>query len=169
METATQTQPAAGSHSVNIKPNDSRCRFWSKIIRAGKPLPVPAACTGANDIPGDYARPGDEELFEGDMWLKGEARHHIKRRGWWYRIYIATKSGELVSIGCSNFSDHKAQLKARGLPPHLLTGSGEIAAMIRIAHGYRLGLYPEHDAKPEAAPEAEAANDAATPEHAAAA
>lgn len=31
-------------------------------------------------------------------------------------------------------------MKAAGLPAHLLPGSGEIAAIVRIAHGLRAGL-----------------------------
>ena len=55
------------SASVTSKPQDSRCRYWCKIIRAGAPLPTPSAVTCANDVPGPYLRHGDEELFAGDF------------------------------------------------------------------------------------------------------
>lgn len=33
-----------------------------------------------------------------------------------------------------------AHLKTAGLPAELLTGSGDVAACVRIAHGLRLGM-----------------------------
>ena len=40
----------------------------------------------------------------------------------------------------SGFGVQKQQLKQQGMQPDLLMGSGDIAAMVRIAHGVRMGL-----------------------------
>lgn len=128
------------SYSVTIKPIDSRCRHWAKIIRAGQSLPLPIAVQGANDIPVPYANDGDEELLPGDVLFEGEANHHSRNdRGWTYFISAVTIEGEFVVL-TSGFSVQKAELKAQGMAPELLMGSGDIAAMVRIAHGLRAGL-----------------------------
>lgn len=124
------------SVSIHIKPTDSRCRFWGKLIRAEQsPLPSPSDVRGANDIPGAYIR-GEEELCEGDMILTGEANHHRRTdRGWTYNIGIV-HGDELVYVEVS--AETKAAIKALGASTDLLKGAGECAAMVRIAHAYRL-------------------------------
>jgi hypothetical protein len=128
------------SHSVTIRPIDSRCRHWAKIVRAGHGLPLPVDVRGANDIPVPYANLGDEELMPGDVLFEGEANHHRRTdRGWTYCIQVVTHHGELLLLQ-SGFSAAKAALKAQGMVPEMLKGSGDIAAMVRIAHGVRAGL-----------------------------
>ena len=128
------------SHSVNISPIDSRCRHWAKIVRAGQKLPLPVLIRGASDIPVPYANNGDEELLPGDVLFEGEANHHSRTdRGWSYSISFVTNDGELNSLW-SGFSAQKAELKKQGMGSDLLTGSGDIAGMVRIAHGVRAGL-----------------------------
>lgn len=126
------------SVSIKIGPRDSRCRYWAKVIRAGQPLPLPSAVDGANDIPAPYLRHGEEELFPGDVLIEGEANHHVKARGWTYWVYTCSPDGDLVSHEPS--SKVKAAMKAAGLAPDLLPGSGDVAACVRIAHGIRAGL-----------------------------
>lgn len=95
---------------------------------------------GANDIPVAYANNGDEELLPGDVLFEGEANQHRRTdRGWTYYIRAVTHEGEFISLR-SGFSAQKTELKAQGMAPDLLTGSGDIAAMIRIAHDMRAGL-----------------------------
>ncbi len=128
------------SHSVEIRPHDSRCRYWAKISRAGDPLPLPCDVEGANDIPGSYLHRGDEELQAGDVLFEGESNHHRRTdRGWSYCVTCAMPSGDLVCL-FSGFSEEKRLLKAQGMSPELLKGSGDIAAMVRIAHAVRLGM-----------------------------
>ena len=128
------------SYSVTIKPIDSRCRHWAKIVRAGQALPPPVDVQGANDIPVPYANPGDEELMPGDVLFEGEANHHRRTdRGWTYWIRAVTNDGNFLSLR-SGFSAQKTEMKVQGMAPNLLTGSGDIAAMVRIAHGLRAGL-----------------------------
>lgn len=126
------------SASVTIAPIDSRCRYWAKIIRAGSPLPLPSAVDCAAAVPGAYLRRGDEEIFEGDFLIEGEEVHHVRNRGWCYRITRVQADGVERRIRPS--AERKASLKAQGLAPELLSGSGDIAACIRIAHGLRAGL-----------------------------
>lgn len=130
------------SLSIEIAPRDSRCRHWTKVIRADRPLPVPSAVAGADSIPGPYARDGLDELLPGDIIIDGEANHHRRfDRGWTYQVRALTPSGRdtgwVVPSG-----EIKAALKAAGLPVPLLPGSGEVAACVRIAHAIRLGLFP---------------------------
>lgn len=128
------------SHSVKFGPIDSRCRYWAKISRAGQVLPLPENVQGADDITGPYLRRGEEELMTGDVLFEGEANHHRRTdRGWTYWVTIVLPSGELVRLQ-SGFSAHKRELKVQGMAPELLKGSGDVAAMVRIAHGVRLGL-----------------------------
>ncbi len=128
------------SYSVVIKPMNSRCRHWAKIVRAGQELPLPVFVQGANDIQVPYANCGDEELFPGDALFEGEENHHRRTDlGWTYFITIVTNDGEVLTLE-SGFSTEKAALKAQGMAPELLKGSGDIAAMVRIAHGLRAGL-----------------------------
>jgi hypothetical protein len=126
----------ATSCDFSARPNDSRCRYWAKIVRKGEPLPLPASVSGANGVPGEYLRPGDEELFEGDLAFEGEARHHRKQRGWDYNLFIV-RNGELVSLASDANRDVKAKLREMG-ETDLLPGSGEVAALVRRAHLYRL-------------------------------
>ena len=128
------------SHSVSIKPIDSRCRYWAKIVRSERALPMPACVQGANDIPGSYLQRGEEELLPGDVLFEGEANHHRRNdRGWTYWLAYVTKDGELMRY-CSCFGAAKVQMKAQGMAPELLKGSGDVAGMVRLGHGLRAGL-----------------------------
>jgi hypothetical protein len=127
------------SHSIKIKPLDSRCRYWAKIVRGGNPLPHPCNVSSAADIPSQYLNQGDEELLPGDVLFEGEANHHTRTdRGWTYFIRAVQEDGSLLTLR-SGFSAQKMELKAQGMPIEYLTGSGDVAAMVRIAHGLRLG------------------------------
>ncbi len=126
------------SASVTIEPEDSRCCYWAKIIRDGQPLPLPSAVSGASDVPGAYLRSGDEELLQGDVLIEGEEMHHRKNRGWCYRITWVRADGTAHRIRPT--VERKAAMKAAGMNVALLTGSGDIAACIRIAHGLRAGM-----------------------------
>lgn len=125
------------SHSVNVLPFDSRCRYWAKVIRANEPLPLPADVRGASDIPARYVQNGEEELLPGDILFEGEANHHRRTdRGWSYWLTAVTQEGHLLRFS-SGFGKQKAELKAQGMARDLLKGSGDIAGMVRIAHGLR--------------------------------
>jgi len=124
--------------SVRVGPADSRCRWWAKIVRAGTALPMPSEVSGASDVPGPYLRQGEDELMPDDIIIEGEERDYRKNRGWYYRIGWAGNDGKVVWVAPD--SEAKAKLKAAGLPIHLLPGSGEVAACVRIGHGRRLGL-----------------------------
>lgn len=127
------------SASVRVVPGDSRCRYWAKIVRASVALPLPSAVEGANDIPSNYLKRGEEELFPGDIFIEGEANHHRNNRGWSYWITYCDSEGLARSIRNPG-ANEKAALKAAGLPTELLAGSGGVAAAVRFAHGVRLGL-----------------------------
>lgn len=124
------------SVSVRIAPRDSRCRYWAKVVRAGQPIPAPSAVSGANDIPVLYARKGEEELLPGDVLIEGEEVSHRKARGWSYQVtFVHNGEAHTTTPGGA-----KAAMKAAGLPAELLTGSGDVAACVRIVHGLRLGM-----------------------------
>lgn len=129
------------SESVEVRPCDSRCRYWAKIVRANRTLPLPVNVEGANDIPGAYLARGDEELMIGDVLFEGEANHHRRTdRGWTYIIQILDANGDLQFVKSGQFGKQKIALKAQGLHPELLAGSGDVAAMVRIAHAVRHGF-----------------------------
>lgn len=124
------------SVSIKVKPVDHRCKFWAKIIRAGVELPLPQNVASANDIPGRYLKLGDEEMEEGDIIMEGESNHHTKNRGMSYNIG-AVIDGKLRYF--PHDSGAKAAMKAHGMPVELLKGAGDVAAMVRTAHGIRSG------------------------------
>ena len=128
------------SHSVEILPYDARCRYWAKIVRAGMPLPSPSLVSGANDIPSAYLQKGEDELLPGDVLFEGEANHHRSNRGWSYWVTYVTEAGDLVKIGHQDFGDIKVLFKQQGMEPDYLKGAGDVAAMVRIAHGLRMGM-----------------------------
>ncbi|MDO8905967.1 hypothetical protein [Hydrogenophaga sp.] len=137
------------SHSVKCKPNDSRCRYWAKIVRAEQSLPLPAEVQGANDIPSPYLRRGEEELMAGDVLFEGEANHHRRTdRGWTYAVSLALPDGRFLCL-TSGFGAQKLLLKEQGMAPEQLKGAGDVAAMVRIAHGMRLGLSLTEDCAPQ--------------------
>lgn len=118
---------------------DSRCRYWGKVLEVDQPLPQPEAVSGASDIPSEYVRRGDTlTLFEGDVVIEGEENHHRKKRGWSYRLGIVQANGEIQWDPMSNFQA-KAALKASG-EKDLMKGRGDIAHCIRVLHCIRMGL-----------------------------
>lgn len=129
-------EPSPVSVSVKIAPRDFRCRYWAKVIRANQPLPLPSAVDGANDIPSLYARRGEEELMSGDVLIEGEEVSHRKARGWSYWVTFV-HNGEACT---TTPGGTKAAMKAAGMPAELLTGSGDVAACVRVVHGLRLGM-----------------------------
>jgi len=135
----TTTASASASASVQIKPADSRCKYWSKIIRAGSSLPLPSASGGASDIAAPYLRNGDDEIFPGDILIEGEANHHRHARGWSYWVTYCDSNGALHRIKNPGTAE-KMALKTAGLPAEYLPGSGQLAACVRYAHGVRLGM-----------------------------
>jgi hypothetical protein len=111
-------------------------------------VPLPGNVAGANDITGPYLQRGEEELLAGDVLFEGESNHHRRTdRGWTYWVTCVLANGELIEL-VSGFGTQKKELKRQGMAPELLMGSGDIAAMVRIAHGVRLGLTITADASP---------------------
>lgn len=118
------------------RPSDSRCKFWSKVVRATDSLPPPSSVDGAGSIPGPYLRTGaDVELEDGDFVFEGEEVSHRKSRGWVYNFGIVL-GGQIRWIS----DDERAQAKDlwRLVGRRDMTaGSGEHAAMVRAAHWLR--------------------------------
>ena len=129
------------SVSVICKPSDSRCRYWALKCRADQALPAPQDLYGAESLrkalPQAWLK-GDTELFAGEFIFVGEENHHRKTRGWSYALWWVDAAGNLV--GRTPNTDTKLKLKAAGIDPQLLRGSGDVAAMVRLAHGIRAGL-----------------------------
>ena len=79
-------------------------------------------------------------MFPGDVLFEGEANHHARAdRGWSYWLAYVTEDGNFLRYR-SGFGPAKAEMKAQGLAPELLTGSGDVAGMVRLAHGLRAGM-----------------------------
>lgn len=132
--------PTTATVSVDIRPLDSRCRYWAKIVRANVDLPIPSDVDRAVDINTPFLSRGEEELFPGDVLFEGEANHHKRNdRGWTYWVSFVDTDGTLLCFQ-SGFGALKATAKAQGLPPHLLAGSGDVAGATRVAHALRLGI-----------------------------
>jgi hypothetical protein len=133
------------SASYVCKPQDHRCRYWAKVIRAEANVPMPEHVVGANDVPGNYLRTGDDvELFVGDFLLEGEAVSHKSQRGWTYELRAVARrmSDDKLMVCTLNFgSDTKDKIRAAG-DKELLKGSGDVAAMIREICARRLGYVP---------------------------
>lgn len=101
---------------------------------------MPEFVASASSLPGHYLSQGEEELMPGDVLFEGEANHHRRTdRGWTYWITYVDLEGNLHRLE-SGFGQQKAQLKEQGMKPDFLKGAGDIAAMVRIAHGIRQGL-----------------------------
>jgi hypothetical protein len=112
------------------------------VLASDTVLPLPADVRGANDIPAEYLRAGDEvELFEGDWLLEGEEVSHRRRRGWVYDLR-RVEGGELVSYSFRH-SAVKAFLRKLGTIKPILGGVGDVAAMIRCIHATRMGYTAE--------------------------
>jgi hypothetical protein len=134
--------PILSNHSVSIdiEPDDTRCRYWAKRIDAATVLALPPEVNGAKDIPGAFLSQGEDELAVGDFLIEGEQVHHRHpERGWTYRIGYMGIDGALQ--GVTPTKEHKAALKTAGMPVEYLKGAGELAACVRIIHGLRMGLH----------------------------
>ncbi|MBL8297915.1 MAG: hypothetical protein JNN30_06135 [Rhodanobacteraceae bacterium] len=128
------------SASVEIGPENTHCRYWAKVVRAGTPLPLPSKVFRADDLPGPYLPIGDEELFAGDVLFAGEELHPRRSYGWSYSAFVAGISGCPIELEYN--SAVKARLKELGLDKRLLAGSGQLAGLVRVAHALRAGLCP---------------------------
>lgn len=126
------------SASITVGPSDKRCRYWAKRITPDTTLKLPSEVSGAGDIPGPFLKLGDEELELGEFLIEGEQVHHRKMHGWTYSIVFLGSDGEVHSI-CPA-AEHKAALKSAGMPVALLKGSGELAACVRLIHGFRAAM-----------------------------
>lgn len=117
---------------------DARCRYWAKVVPAGRQLPMPGNVEGAKSIPGKFERVGDSvSLFPGDVVIEGEARHHLHSRGWDYWVRIMTPDG-LFDVDPGN-RELKRILADAG-QRELMEGSGGVAHAVRTVHAYRHGL-----------------------------
>ena len=118
------------------KAQDSRCKYWCKISRAGDVLPDPAFVNGAGDLHGPYYKSGaDIELEEGDIVFEGEEAHHAKQRGWVYTVAICV-GDKLEYLAREDRAQAKDLWRLLGRKD-LLAGSGDHAAMARLAHWLR--------------------------------
>lgn len=126
------------SVSVDVGPMDNRHRWWSKVIRHGDSIPTPDQIEGANSFPQPFLKKGDDELMAGDFIIHGEEIHHRHQRGWGYQIGYMNQEGDLEWVTPTR--ENKAALKEAGMDKALLTGSGDLAACVRVAHGLRQGL-----------------------------
>lgn len=130
------------SVSITIGPIDRRCKYWAKVIPASMELPTPAHVSesGAAAIAAPFLKNGGEELLAGEFLIECEQAHHSKLRGYDYWVSWAHTDGRRVKIKNPG-AEHKTAIKAAGMAPELLKGSGHLAACIRIAIAVRAGQY----------------------------
>lgn len=128
------------SASIKVGPQDARCKYIAKLVRAGQGLPTPTTVSdlGMRALGGNLARNGLEELFPGDFLFESEEMHHRRERGYRTRVVFVADDGELIHLEPT--AEHKAAMKAAGLAPDLLAGAGPLAACVRVAHAVRLGI-----------------------------
>lgn len=129
-----------GEISVSVFIQSARGAQWAKLNRRAQAarLPAPAKVLGGNDLPGQYLPTGDEELLPGDALFEGRRDRH----GWNYKLTMAMPTGValVISSQSDNLSSFKAAAKAANMPIWLLQGAGPLAALVRIAFAYRMGL-----------------------------
>jgi hypothetical protein len=122
-----------------IQRADGRCKGWAKKLNSRQILDLDLdKIQGANDLPGSYLKNGtDLELapYE-DFIFWGEENDHRKARGWTYRLYYPTTK-KMGWVGADNRI--KQMIKSEG-HKDLMTGSGEIAGLVRIAKYISSGL-----------------------------
>lgn len=125
--------------SVSVSICSTRGQQWAKLNRKTKPLPAPSRVMGGNDLPGEYLPTGDEELLPGDALFEGERG---RRYGWIYRLTMAMPNGQglVISSDHPELSSFKEAMKKANMPFSLLQGAGPLAALVRIALAYRLGV-----------------------------
>lgn len=130
------------SVSIKVGPIDRRCKYWAKVIPAGMELPTPAHVSesGAAAIATPFLKNGDEELLMGEFLIECEQVHHSKPRGYDYWVSWMHTDGRRVQIKNPG-AEHKAVIKAAGMAPELLKGSGHLASCIRLAIAVRAGMY----------------------------
>ena len=123
------------SCSVKIGPQDKRCGYWAKVVRAERvgSLPLPYRVETGYQIPGAFLKHGEEELFPGDVMIQGEANHHRHFRGWSYWVSWCDENGEYHSLLNPAGAGIKAAIKEAG-HKDLLAGAGYLAACVRVAH-----------------------------------
>lgn len=137
--TPVPPESRAATVAVLAAPLDRACGYWSKVIRAHDPIPLPSHCNFADDIrPYPYLQRNElVYLSAGDVLLEGEAVHKSKKRGWLYWLTIVADGEALVIKPNSSIKKH---LRASGLPHEIMSGSGKIAAILRVAHAHRRGI-----------------------------
>lgn len=138
--------------SYIAKPQDHRCRWWSKIFDADKAARLnPRDVTTADTLPGSYERKNaDHELAHWTFVCDGEALHHRHDRGWRHRVGVVYPR-EVTLAGFTNLrgkvvedaigilwitptQEVKTAIKAAGADTAtILGGSGPNAGMARIA------------------------------------
>lgn len=129
------------SQNISIRPVDKRCRFLAFVLRNGQPLPAPEAVDSYHTMPGVRSPLGDDEIFAGDVVFMAEAMHHTKQRGWIFWVYFLNANGDLCRVANPK-KDVKDIAKAANMPD-ILAGAGSHAALVRVAHLVRAGLFDD--------------------------
>jgi len=143
-------QSFASTRSLVLRPQDSRCRWWGKVVTPDAACGRdPAKVAGAGDIPGQYERAGaDVEVPVWGAVVTGEANHHRKARGWSIAAALIIPrpspkaEGEPMRAGIPVGAAVKRAIKATR--PDLMGGSGDHAAIVRSLT-YILGAAGDSD------------------------
>jgi len=73
------------------RPDDDRCDYWAKVIRAGQVIPLPEHVKRESDVPGEPLQIGERvELFHGDFLIQGQKNRLTAARNWAWSVNLGT-------------------------------------------------------------------------------
>lgn len=118
---------------------------WVKVIPDHCKLPFPSAVEYPSHIPGRiitediYIPSPDEIIIEGYVFETLRGKNGKTIYPWNYRISGADFFGNFFSLE-DDWIGIKTKMRAQGMEKTLLEGKNPLAALVRIAHGIRLGM-----------------------------
>jgi len=122
-----------------IKRADCRCKAWAKKFTLDFCGKIDLADVNSLDAVNFLKFPADLELEEGDCFIKSEAKHHSKDRGYSVLIFLVF-SGKLIDFPNSGIETKKIikNLSTDEQWAQLKAGTGQVAAALRVAKAFAI-------------------------------